>query len=328
MMRSRIRRVVITTVATLVLAACSTPATPDQSQGGTTGSATGGGNERTYATTAQVLDAVKAAQSTSSLPDSVAASLTKADDAGPAGGFECKPADNPAAGKVFGQCAFGDKDGTKTMVVYGDSRAGMWAVSLAGVAAKNGWKLRAFGLAGCPVAELQFLSSTTKAPNTDCDAFHASAVAAIQALHPNLVIATSNSDQLLADGSKPTPERWQEGLASTFSKLALPGARLAMIGNMPTWANNGVRCLAAHVTAVQECSVPSADAIPNNLDAEKAATSAAGVLYVPTVQWVCADRCEPVIADTGVYANQYHFTHSYAVYLTGALAEALQPALV
>jgi hypothetical protein len=80
--------------------------------------------------------------------------------------------------------------------------------------------------------------------------------------------------------------------------------------------------------AVQKCSVPISEGMPSgNLYAERLAASTAGALYIPTTPWVCEDRCEPVIADIRVYQDRFHFTNSYTVYLTGAVADALKPAL-
>jgi peptidoglycan/LPS O-acetylase OafA/YrhL len=296
---------------------------------------------RTVATTAQVLEAVEAAQTINVLPNSVAASLpaasTPADQAKATGRFDCQenalPADfvdfsKSELGHEFGQCAAGAEHGTKLMVIYGDSRAGMWGAALEGVAAKNGYKLRTFYMNSCPALDLHFMSYQTHAPNDECSQFHQSAIAAIRNLHPDLVVTTSVSTQMLADGSQPTAALWQEGWASTFRELAQPGTRLAMLGDIPTWENDDARCLAGHVEAVQECSVPVSEGTPSgNLGAEQAAASAAGALFIPTLPWACAERCEPVIADMRVYGNRYHFSKSYAVYLTGAVGEALQQAL-
>jgi peptidoglycan/LPS O-acetylase OafA/YrhL len=295
---------------------------------------------RTVATTAQVLEAVKAAQSINVLPNSVAASLptasTPQDQAKATGRFDCHEIALPAnfvdfskseLGHEFGQCAAGDEHGTKLMVVYGESRAAMWAAALEGVAAGNGYQLRTFYMNGCPALDLYFTSYQTHAPNDDCYQFHQSAIGAIRNLHPDLVITTSYSTQMLADGSQPTAAQWQQGWAATFRELTQPGTRLAMLGDIPTWGKDDAHCLAAHVMAVQECSVSVAEAKSENLDAEQAAASAAGALYIPTMAWVCADRCEPVIADMRVYGNRFHFSKSYAVYLTGAVGEALQPVL-
>jgi hypothetical protein len=333
MNNTTIGRTALTAIATLLIAACSTPP-PGPAQGdyhptqvGGTTMHESGGTGKMYPTTAQVLDAVKAAESITNLPDSVAASLTTDDEVALKARFDCKPVDNPAHADYFGECAFGNALGARLMVVYGDSHASMWAAALANLANDKGWKLRVFALGGCPGPDLKFLSSQTLAPNESCDTFHVSAMASIQALHPDLVVVTSYSDELLADTSVPTPSEWQQGLESIFQKLAQPGTRLAMLGNIPMWPNNDARCLAAHATAVQKCSVSVAEGAPANLDAERAAASAAGALYIPTMPWVCAERCEPVIADIRVFNNRYHFTGAYTDYVTGALGEALQPAL-
>lgn len=286
---------------------------------------------------AQVLAAVKAAQNLKVLPKSVAASLTDLDLAKATGRFDCYQIALPPdfvdfskseLGHAFGQCAAGAEHGTKLMVTFGDSRAWMWGAALEGVAAQNGYKLRTFYMNSCPALNLHFMSYETHAPNDECYQFHRSAVAAIRNLHPDLVIMTGASMQLLADGSQPTAAQWQEGWAATFRELAQPQTRFAMLGDIPTWEQDDAHCLAAHVTAVQECSVPRSQGTPSgNLDAEQAAATAAGALYVPTVPWVCADRCEPVIADIRVYYERFHFSKSYATYLTGAVGEALRPAL-
>jgi hypothetical protein len=281
-----------------------------------------------YPAAAQVLEAVKAAEQLHTLPDAVAAALSKRDDGGAKNCFDRLETHNPTTADHFGECAYGDQHGTKLMVMYGDSRAWMFSAPLEQIAAKNGWKLRVYGFGGCSVADLQFMSDETNTPNKECDTFRSAAIPQIQALHPNLVITTSGGDYRLPDGSLPTPTQLQEAWVSTFRKLAQAGTQQATMENIPAWPNNDARCLAAHVKDVQACSFAAAE-LPasNNREAQRAAGTAAGVVYVPTVPWVCADRCEPVIADKLVYRNEYHFSRTYALYLTGALSEALQPAM-
>ena len=289
-----------------------------------------------YPTTQQVLEAVKAAERVHTLSDTVVASLGKPDAGGTFGCFDRLDTHKPAVSEahqragdlVFGECASGDPAGTKLMVIYGDSRAWMFSAPLARFAAKNGWKLRVFGFGGCEVADREYWSNETNTPNKDCDAFRSAAIPQIRALHPNLVITTSAGDHRLADGTVPTPAQLQDAWLSTFHKLAQPGTRLAMIGPIPYWPNNDARCLAAHIRNAQTCSIATAELVTNNYEApQAAAASAAGVVFVSPRPWVCADRCEPVIADIRVYRENYHFSSKYAIYLTGALSEALQPAM-
>ena len=103
---------------------------------------------------------------------------------------------------------------------------------------------------------------------------------------------------------------------------------MAMIGPIPFWPNNDARCLAAHERNVQACSIAATEVVTNGHEVpQAAAAAAAGVVFVSPKPWVCADKCEPVIADIRVYRNRYHFSATYAVYLTGALSESLQPAM-
>ena len=81
-----------------------------------------------------------------------------------------------------------------------------------------------------------------------------------------------------------------------------------MIAPIPSWPNDDARCLAAHVRDVQACSVAAADNEAKDAEApQAAAAAAAGVVFVSPTPWVCADRCEPVIADIRVYRERYHF---------------------
>jgi hypothetical protein len=285
---------------------------------------------RSYATTAQVLDAVKAARDIQTLPAAAAAQLTKIKSADPTDArhaFDCQDSKPAVPSNHFGECTFGDPHGTKLMVTYGDSQADMWAAALEGVAAKHGWKLREFTLDGCPAPDLHFLSYTTRTPNQDCDKFHDAAPQAIRELHPDVVILTSMGD-LLLDGTWPTSTQWRDGWISTLQKLTQPdrGASLVLLGDVPSWENNDARCLAAHVNDVQKCSTSVPEGTQSLAD-EQSAAAAAGALYVSPQPWFCTDQCEPVIADKVVYHDVHHITQPYAEYLTGALGEALRPVL-
>ena len=312
-------------VAAVVLSACSDAPTVPPGASADPG--------RTFATTAQVLEAVKAAQNIDDLPSSVGF-LTKADWPMAQGQFDCHSVGDVPANvvdptrTVFGECASGAEHGTKLMVTFGDSRAGMWGAALEDIAAKNGYKLRSFHMGNCPPLDLHFFGYEKREPDEDCYQFRQSAIAAIRNLHPDLVIVTSFSTHMLEDRTQPTAAEWQKGWESTLKELTQPGTRLAMFGDIPDWEKDDPHCLAGHVMAVQKCSVPKSAGLPSgNLDGERAAASATGALYIPTLPWVCADRCEPVIADIRVYQDRFHFTNSYTKYLTGAVDEALRPAL-
>ena len=281
-----VRACLMFSVLAISLLACSAPPTK-VSQGHENTPNKRSANE-SYATTAQVLEAVKTAEQVQTLP--TLSPHRCSDRMGVASGcFDRIDTHMPTALEarrragdiVFGECAYGDQNGAKLMVMYGDSRAGMFSAPLELIAAKNGWKLRVFGFGGCELADLQYWSEEANAPNKDCDAFRSAAVSQIRALHPNLVITTSAGDHKLADGTMPTAAQLQNGWVSTFQKLAQPGTRLAMIGPIPYWPNNDARCLAAHERNVKACSVAAAQVVTNEYEPpQAAAAAAAGVVFV------------------------------------------------
>jgi hypothetical protein len=281
-----------------------------------------------FVTEKQVLAAVMAGQSTQQLPSNVKPSLANTgDEAAPGDGEEiCGAAVKNAAGVPawgFGQCLYGDPKGSKLMVIYGDSHAGMWGAALESIAMRTGWRLETFDLPGCPAPDLSFISFQTNNPNTQCTEFHKIAIPAIRALHPNLVVVTSESTQEVTRGVYATPTQWRQGLTKTLKSLQSPSTKLVVIGDIPEWTNDYATCLAAHESSIGSCAVPVADALSPNLGAEQQAASASGAEYIRTTPWICGQKCLPVIANTRVYRDEYHLTETYVLYLSGALQEAL-----
>lgn len=329
-------------VLVLMLTACSTakdggepPVPSSASQSRSASSPSTSPPRKAYATTAQVLDAVKAAATATTLSPAAVQALKNAAYSGPKekspefasarNGFNCHPKPQYPPSTRFGACAYGDPSpGAKVMVIFGDSHATMWAATLQGVAAKSGYRLRVFSLGGCPAPDLDYVKQDGGS-YPECQQFHTEAYSTIRALRPNLVIATSGQASL-ADGNRPRGDQLRDGWVSTLKQIAEPGTRTAVIGALPFWPDSDSRCLAAHVNDIQRCSASLADAAQPTAE-ESAAAELFGSLYIPTDPWICAEQCEPVINDQIVFQDPSHLTQTYATYLTGALAEALKPVL-
>jgi len=277
------------------------------------------------ASNAQVLRAVQQAQSLQTVSPNIQPSLSNTTDVAQADGdgapsvYQCHKIPSYA----FGGCAYGDPKGKKLMVVYGDSHAEMWASALSSIASRIGWRLELFALPGCPAPDLSFISFQTNSANTQCTAFHKYAPPAIKALHPALVVVTSESTQQVSQGVYATPAQWESGLIATFRSLSETGTILKMIGDIPEWENDDADCLAAHMSSLQSCAATRVEALSVNLSAEKDASARSGVQYIPSTPWICAAECEPVVSNIRVYLNEFHLTGTYAQYLSGVLQRAM-----
>ena len=118
---------------------------------------------------------------------------------------------------AFGQaseplCIQGDPHGTRTMVLYGDSHAGMWAQALDDIALTDHWRLILLAKGSCPVNMLPYRNpaqwGTPGGEFMVCDQWHRFALATINRLRPDLLIVTQEY-RPAPDNKNYTPQQWQ-----------------------------------------------------------------------------------------------------------------------
>jgi hypothetical protein len=312
-------RIVLLFAALATALAASTFAAPGASAG----------SSGSVASNAQVLAAVKAAQSITKVPSDLTPVLTNENNIEVLNNGDC-PA-HYSAPKVgidalhFGMCTYGDPTGKHLIAIYGDSHAGMWLTAIRYAAARAGWRVRIFYFPGCPAPDLTFYSATSNAPNLGCNTFRTDAIKAIRKLDPAMIVVTSASlSQQVSKGVIATSAQWETGLSKTLSLFKMPGTQLVVMGDIPILAQDDATCLAAHETNVKACMTPLAQAETGvYVSAEEQAASASGAKYIPTEQWICAQLCVPVVGHIRVYNDQYHISATYAEYLSGAVQAAL-----
>ena len=227
---------------------------------------------------------------------------------------------------TLGRCPYGDATGSDLVVLFGDSHAGMWLTSAHLAALDAGWQLRMFSKAACPAPTITFYDRQKNRVNTECDSYRADTIAAIDALHPKVVIVTSASlAQSVSKDEIATEAQWQDGLTETLRGLQAEGTRLVVLGDMPVLESTNPECLAAHPDDIQQCGSARDAALDGVYTAaEKNAAAAVGADYIDITDWFCSDRCSPVIAGRQVYRNRYHVTAAFADFVAGGLAAALQ----
>jgi peptidoglycan/LPS O-acetylase OafA/YrhL len=178
---------------------------------------------------ATVAQLVAAAPAITTLPNNLEPSLVLAthDFGSPPGG--CWP--------TYGQdtlpaCIFGDRTGTKSMVLYGDSHAGMWFAAMNKIARKAHWRLIMLAKGGCPAGLVTVRNPpgwrTPGNPFAECNHFHRFAIERINQIHPDLLIVSQEVEHN-AKGQQFTAAQWQQGLS--------PRARTpdSVLTKVPPW---------------------------------------------------------------------------------------------
>ncbi len=221
---------------------------------------------------------------------------------------------------TFGECVYGNPKAKRTFILFGDSHAGMWFDGLREAATLAGWSMRIFYKTGCPAPMITFYTD-----GAACNAFRASAIAAIRRLHPQMVIVTSASfEQAVSKSAVASSSQWLAGMTSTLRRLKSPQTKLVILGDIPLLSQSDPECLAAHESNVQACATPRDDALKGVYgDAEAAAAKATGAQRIDVTNWLCSSICPPIINNILVYRNQFHITRTYSLYLAGVLRAAL-----
>ncbi len=224
-------------------------------------------------------------------------------------------------------CVFGDPHGSHTMVLYGDSHAGMWFDAMNLIATITHWKLVILGKGFCPADSLPYADPSGWGPASGeysvCDQWHRFAIDRITQIDPDLVIITQEV-RGRPDGRPYTWPQWQQGLENTFEQLHVPRSKIVVLGNLPILPQSGPECLSRNSANVQACSAPVSPQWRQYVQAEEGAAADVGARYISVLPWFCSTKCTAVIGRYEVYFDQYHVTAAYSFYLARVLSEALQ----
>ncbi|WP_083473504.1 acyltransferase family protein [Frankia sp. R43] len=218
-------------------------------------------------------------------------------------------------------CVYGDPQGRRTVVLFGDSHANQWFNAMNEVSRRNGWRLVPYTKGGCPPADYpNFVLETLKRVYTECNTWRADVLGRIRALSPDLVVIGSEAR---TEAIRVGPG----GMTKVVRDLRSTGAKVVLIEDTPYPGFDVPDCLARNPTNVRRCIVRVAGAklTEPQRAIEIRGAAAGGAMLVDPVPWLCTkDECPPIIGDTIVYYDKSHITGTYST----ALASYLGPALV
>ena len=220
-------------------------------------------------------------------------------------------------------CLFGDPNGTRTMVLIGDSHATTWFPGLNEQATKRGWKLYLYAKGSCPVADVSVFNGRLKRAYTECDQWRDAVVKRLGEIGPinALVIGRSANHRknlLDAAGAPVPPEEvsavWAAGVATFLGRLPVTPARVVVLRDSP-WATwNVPSCLSQHTTDPTSCDLDPA--VSAGLDADLAAgeKTIPAITYVDVNDRICTkDVCAVMTPDGTIkFRDSHHFTATYA----------------
>ncbi len=222
------------------------------------------------------------------------------------------------------KCLYGDTSAHRTMVLYGDSHAGMWFRVLEKIAKNEHWKLVVLFKQGCPPV---FASVPSHGNNTGswqaCDNWHTYATNRIKRMDPDLLIISEGAKFRGPTGAFYTPRQWQVALQGLLQDLSTPDTLKVVLGSPAVPGYDGPTCLTRHLDDVQACSGPPDPGYMSFNNAEQTAARLGGARYINIMPWLCTNICSFVVKNLEVYQGRDHITLGYTFFLDGALTHAL-----
>jgi peptidoglycan/LPS O-acetylase OafA/YrhL len=219
------------------------------------------------------------------------------------------------------ECLFGDPQGSKTMVLVGDSHAQQWFAALDEQARAHGYKLYSWTKSACPIADVgPVWNDQIKRSYTECSTWREDIHERVRQLNPDVVVS-SQSDQVVWNSL--TDSEWSRDTVDGLREMSGASSRIVYLQDTPYVGDDPVACLEENLSDASQCVVPIAKAFtvfPERHSAVRSAVETAGFQFVDTLPFFCTDTCPPVVGNMTVRRDAGHITNTYAAWLSPMLA--------
>ncbi len=225
-------------------------------------------------------------------------------------------------------CTGGDRDGTVSVAVVGDSKVAQWVPAIDRIARAHGWRVTVYTKSACPFVDAEV--DLDGAPNRSCRRWGLEVLDRLTgADRPDVVITSTVYSQALDAGGHPTPTAYRRALAATWDRLRAGGTRVVAISDTPSPSHEvGVvyECVAEHRDDPARCSWRYAPSSASHALAAVAAQT--GAAWVDMDPWVCPGRrCVGVYRNVLTYRQGSHLTGTFVELLSAPLEQQLVPAV-
>ena len=209
-----------------------------------------------------------------------------------------------------GYCTYGDKESSKTIVLYGDSHAAQWFPTLDKMATERGFKLVSLTKSACPAVD-------AKRPDqgafrqVHCTKWRENSIKRIAEIQPLAVITSSFQYFTPANSSISRAQWWNEGQRKLLKGLRGSTNNLIYISDTPRPLRDIPNCLASRDSKVCDSTERSKVSVIRGFD------------VINPNPWLCSSYCPAIVEGTVAYRDASHISVDMALKLLPKLEAAL-----
>ena len=209
-----------------------------------------------------------------------------------------------------GYCTYGDKESSKTIVLYGDSHAAQWFPTLEKMATERGFKLVSLTKSACPAVD-------AKRPDqgafkmVHCTKWRENSIKRIAEIQPLAVITSSFQYFTPANSSISRAQWWNEGQRKLLKGLRGSTNNLIYISDTPRPLRDIPNCLASRDSKVCDSTERSKVSVIRGFD------------VINPNPWLCSSYCPAIVEGTVAYRDASHISVEMSLKLLPKLEAAL-----
>jgi hypothetical protein len=237
-------------------------------------------------------------------------------------------------------CVGGDGGSAQSVLLVGDSHAGVWTNALVDVAQSRGLQMLVRVSRGCPATPvLVEVDTQGQLSQEQCEKAHEDTMALIEELRPSAVIVTQSYAYLGkitdGEGDAPTLDRqtdlWADAHSDLLRAIRTSGSAVGVIYDVPTLPEDPIDCIARE-RAVVPCEPDRSEALSRTRplrDAEREATEGVGDVpaFDPIPDLCNRSTCLLELDGAIAYSDTNHLTDSATFHLRPRLNTLLDQLL-
>ncbi len=221
-------------------------------------------------------------------------------------------------------CPLGDRRAPRTVVVYGDSQAGMLLPALDRVGASEGMRILGLVKLGCaPYAVDQWNSGQ---PYEACDEFRDWARDRIRELDPDVLVLAARGMWAVRDqDGVPAGQVWSAGVDATLDQVVAEAGKVVVVSGLGALEFRPPDCLSDPESDLASCTSPEDVRILEANELTRAAATHHDLTYVDLTSLACLrHRCPLVAERTVLYRDPAHLSMTWMLRVSSELATMME----